>query len=208
MMSINAKLTALAMASATLIAFSSAQASPIFYDDKGVFLGATSGESLAVQDFETLENNSPPGVRIGVFTMESAFDIDRAFYGTNGPKAVKIDEDDDAYIKFTFDAPITAFGITIIDALDHGGGSIWVTVDGHSPVEFIGPLPDQPDLNERFLGITDTDGFTMVTIVSTDSSDLVFYDDMLHTMIAEPATIALFGLGLVALGTARRKRLV
>ena len=57
-----------------------------------------------------------------------------------------------------------------------------------------------------FIGVIDLDGFTMVKIDSDDTKDLLFYDNLRHTRIAEPATIALFGLGLAGLGYMRRRR--
>jgi hypothetical protein len=46
----------------------------------------------------------------------------------------------------------------------------------------------------------------MVKIDATDNHDVVFLDNLLHTKIVEPATIALFGFGLAGLGYMRRRR--
>ena len=205
-MSNKAKLSTIAVATATLIAASSAQASPIFFTDLTAFNNALGAEILAVEDFETLTSNTPSGTDFGRFKIETGDDIDKASYGTNGPTALKISENSDDFIKFTFETPITAFGIDLVDALDTGGGSIFVTVDGGSPEHLIGPTGDLADLNLIFIGVIDLDGFTMVKIDSNDGTDFLFYDNLRHSKIAEPATIALFGLGLTGLGFIRRRR--
>ncbi len=127
--------------------------------------------------------------------------------GTNGPKTLKISERVDGWIKFTFDEPIFAFRIDIIDALDLGVGDAIVTVDGYAPVTFIN---DSTFDNHHvlFLGIIDWDGFTMVTIDLTYNPDKVYYDNLRFTGISEPATLAMFGLGLAGLGFLRRRRAV
>ncbi len=205
-MSNKARFSIFAVATATLIAASSAQASPIYFTDPIAFYNALDGETLSVQDFETLTSNTPSGTDFGPFKIETGDDIDKASYGTNGPTALKISENTDDFIKFTFETPITAFGIDLVDALDTGGGSIYVTVDGGSPEHFVGPTGDLPDLNLIFIGVIDLDGFTMVKIDSDDRNDLLFYDNLRHSKIAEPATIAMFGLGLTGLGFIRRRR--
>jgi hypothetical protein len=49
--------------------------------------------------------------------------------------------------------------------------------------------------------IIDLEGFTMVTIDSDDTNGLLFYDNLRHIRISEPAASAQFGLGIV-----RRRR--
>ena len=126
-------------------------------------------------------------------------------------------ENSDDFAKFTFDTAITAFSIDLIDALDQGGGSIFVTVDGGSPEQAIGPLGDQADLTLMFIGVIDLDGFTMVTIDGNDGGDHIFLDNMQYgaaqivalgdeAEVAEPGTLAMFGLGLAGLGYLRRRR--
>ncbi len=206
-MSNKARISIFAIATATLIAASSAQASPIFFTDLTAFNNALGAEILAVEDFETLKSNTPSGTDFGPFKIETGDDIDKGSHkGTNGPTSLKISENSDDFIKFTFDAPITAFAIEVKDALDTGGGNMYVTLDAYSPYHFIGPTGDLPDMNLIFIGVIDLDGFTMVKIDSDDHGDLLFYDNLQYSKVAEPATIAMFGLGLVSLGYIRRRR--
>ena len=199
------RLSIIAVATATLIAASSVQASPIFFTNLSDFEDELGSVSLSVERFENFKSNRPSGTNFGAFTIESGDDIDKGPHGTNGPTSLKISENTDDFVKFTFHAPITAFRIDLVDALDDSGGSIVVTVDGVEHV--IGPFAvELPDLNQLFIGVIDLDGFTMVKIDSDDTKDLLFYDNLRHTRIAEPATIALFGLGLAGLGYMRRRR--
>lgn len=203
-MSYKTKLSIFVVATATLIAASSAQAVPMFFNNLSDFDDELGSVSLAIQRFENFKSNTPSGTDFGAFTVETGDDIDKGPNGTNGPTSLKIAENSDDFVKFTFDSPITAFRIDLVDALDQSGGSIFVTVDGVQHV--IGLLAEQPDLNVMFIGVIDLDGFTMVTIDSDDGGDLLFYDNLRHTRIAEPATIALFGFGLAGLGFVRRRR--
>ena len=81
-----------------------------------------------------------------------------------------------------------------------------MTVNGVDDV--LGPMGDQDDLNLMFIGVIDLDGFNTVKIDGNDSGDRIYYDNMRYgpVAIAEPATLAMFGLGLAGLGFARRRR--
>jgi hypothetical protein len=63
-----------------------------------------------------------------------------------------------------------------------------------------------------FFGVIDTvDQFTRVTFNNTDTSDAFGFDDLTvgdvaQVMIPEASTLGLFGLGLVGLGLATRRR--
>ena len=204
------RLSALAVAAATFIAASSAQAVPTFYYDLSDFNSALGGINMAVEDFEGLPSSAASPFDFGPFTITTADDIDRGSHGTNGDRTLIVDEGSDDYVKFTFNNVMTAFRIDVIDALDtlghDGEGMITVTVYGVD--DYLGPMGDQEDLNEMFIGVIDLDGFTMVTIDGNDENDRIYYDNMRYgpVAIAEPATLAMFGLGLAGLGFARRRR--
>lgn len=56
------------------------------------------------------------------------------------------------------------------------------------------------------LGILDTDGFSSATLMSgLNDADASFNVDDITTVVPEPSTAILFGLGLAALGGRRRR---
>lgn len=217
-MSMKTKLSAVAIASSTLFAAYSGQAAPVIYDNLTDFNNALGSHSLNVEDFESLGDFQPSPYDMGDFVMESAFDlqVSSSGLGTNGPKAVRISEHEDDWIKFTFDTPIQAFSIDIVDALDSGGGDLDVAVDGANfNILTSTSLPNETVL---FLGIIDWDGFTTVLIDGSDSGDKIYYDNLQYSSefvalssststesVSEPATLAMFGLGLTGLGFVRRR---
>ena len=150
-----------------------------------LFNNELGGETLWFEDFETLTSNTPSGTDFGHFMIETDDDIDKSLYGTNGPTSLKTSENSDDFVKFSFDAQITAFRIDLKDALDTGGGSLFVTVDDGSPEQIIGPTVDLDNLNLIFIGVIDSDGFTMVKIDSDDSNGLLFYDNLQHSKIVD-----------------------
>jgi hypothetical protein len=207
-------LSALAVAAATFIAASSAQAVPTYYDNLIDFNNALGSINMAVEDFEGLPGSAASPFDFGRFTITTADDIDRGSNGTNGSRTLIVDEGSDDYVMFAFDDVMTAFRIDVIDALDtlwkDNTGSITVTIDGGSPEVVLGPMTDQLDLNLMFIGVIDLDGFNTVKIDGNDTNDRIYYDNMRYgpVAIAEPATLAMFGLGLAGLGFARRRRTV
>ena len=120
-MSNKIQLAALAVAAATFVAASSAQAAT-FYDNLTDFNNALGAVALTIEDFEAFVDDTASGTDFGDFTIETDDDIDVGSDGTNGLVTLRINEGSDDFVKFTFDDAITAFRIDLIDALDQGGG--------------------------------------------------------------------------------------
>ena len=101
---------------------------------------------------------------------------------------------------FTFDSPVYAFGLFIGDAVEGSSSTLSFTNNfGDSFTIASGPLPDNSVI---FFGAIDFQSpFTSVTIQGNTASDGFAIDDVLITsVVPEPASVVLFGIGAVALG--------
>ena len=114
---------------------------------------------------------------------------------------------------FTFNQPITAFGLYVIQGGD---------VDNNNPTTFrlrdtVGDTfvdvpvqvgPGWEPTNVFFLGVTDNVPFNQVEIIETgDVADGMLYDNVVAGFVPEPNSLALMVLGVAAVaGRARRLR--
>ena len=189
------------------MAIAPANATPTIHTDLVSFENALS-VPLISESFETVGNNTPVPHVLGEVTIVTAADLDRdTSHSTDGNRSIVINFNSDEYVEFFFMAPIRAFAIDIIDALDQGGGDLMVSIDGGTPQAAIsGSLANN---NVAFVGITANSGgaFSSVKLYSTDTGDEVYYDLLRYDAhIPEPATLALFGVGLAGMGFLRRRR--
>ncbi|TQV69752.1 PEP-CTERM sorting domain-containing protein [Denitrobaculum tricleocarpae] len=109
---------------------------------------------------------------------------------------------------------MNAFGIDIADfgSFKFFSNTLRVSIDGD---EFFDVFKNfrGADGNELFLGLFDEDSsFTSVTFAATTRlPDFIGFDRLQYglieaTPVSEPATLALFGLGLAGLGVLRRRK--
>lgn len=116
-----------------------------------------------------------------------------------------------AGITLTFSHPIKAFGIDMIGAGTAGFPTdiSFVTADGTATL-YTGIDQNYFDY-VLFGGITDTKGFSSVTIYGTDGEDFIAYDSLRYsTSLAgaapEPGAWALMLLGVGVIGAIARRR--
>jgi hypothetical protein len=103
-------------------------------------------------------------------------------------------------VTFSFDSPVSAFGLFIGDAAEGSNSTLSFTNNlGHNFTIASGPLPDNSVL---FFGVVDLQNpFTSLTIQGNAPSDGFAMDDVyITTAVPEPTSVVLFGIGAVALG--------
>jgi hypothetical protein len=110
---------------------------------------------------------------------------------------------------FGFPQPITAFGITFSSTFATTPGAYLLTTNlGDVIPSSFDPVFPGFGLGE-FAGFVSTTPFTSVTVSSTVNA-LYGMDDLIFARpaaVPEPATVALLGLGLAAIGVTRRRKL-
>jgi hypothetical protein len=114
-----------------------------------------------------------------------------------------------------FSSPQAAFGFYGTDIGDFTG-QLAIKLDGGAEIAIPHTNPDAPDGSALFWGVIDTDTpFTTVEFVNVGGGtfdDAFGFDDFTIGRVSqvvpapEPATLALFGLGLAGLGLARRRK--
>ena len=202
------------LAFSTVILFSAAtNANTTYYDNEINFLNTTSG--LAVESFETLpaattQNSNPiitnqlvvsPGANTILGVWDDPIDGPHATAGSNYIRMNTLAGPGSTALTFTFNNPISAFGLYITDFGDYNGGlSLLFSNDvGDSQTVASG---ERTDGNELFFGLRNSlNYFQSVTFFNQNGIDGTGYDQIYFKSILAPvpAAILLFISGLSGL---------
>ncbi|MCW5761334.1 MAG: PEPxxWA-CTERM sorting domain-containing protein [Phenylobacterium sp.] len=215
--------TAAAAAVALLAAVAgTAHAGVSIHTDEAAFAGAVGALAvpLLVESFETQPGNGPglpasTGAPIAFDggVVDCTLDACSRFfvttlYHTDGSQGLYARTG--GLTRFTFDAPVNAFAIDLVDfgdTLMSAGSTLIVTLDGVAFevfADFVGA-----DLNRLFVGVTSDRAFRVVSFSGSVAQDDLVFDRLQFGRAAaapEPGAWGLMILGFAACGAALRRR--
>jgi len=185
-----------------------ANASVTTFTDSAAYFAVAGPQTL--QDFNSPISNTATSIRypdLLVSCSGTAF-CDSTFFGTRSSPSIdglSVFNTGPAPITFTFDSPITSFGVYIAGLGTNLPGSATLSVtdsNGFSANLFVNYVGTTTSFDTPvFAGLISTDRFTSVTFVDSEIGDGIFFDNLSYGhAVPEPSTLILVLTGLGGLG--------
>jgi hypothetical protein len=174
------------------------------------FLADNTG--LAMESFESYADGTPLPLATSGFVVSTdntsygSFNAVNTFVASDGSKSVRYGADDGQSIFFTFNSPVTVFGMYIMDFGTTGGTPVLTFYDdkGDSQIVVAGENP-----GTIFYGAELSSAITQVQFKMTGSSGDGIYFDSVYSgskaVVPIPAAFWLLGSGIVGLIGMRKK---
>jgi hypothetical protein len=202
------------IAALAAFAFAGAATAATTYTSEAAYLAAAGG-GLSFESFEAPSAVTGTSVTLADVTfscVDSGAGYCPGFFGvrglfpTDGVQTVYGASPDG--LRFTFNSPITHFGIDVIDLGTVGATDFTIDWGNGSAVLYTGYTGGFG--NVLFAGVIDLAGFTTVTFTASAPNDGIDFDRLQYKggVIPEPATWAMLIAGFGLIGYAARRRRV
>ena len=222
MMNHDFRSTLIAIVALVALAFmggvNSAHAVPTFFTSESAFNAAIGGASLNLESFESTFVDGTPSVTFSGLVVtgdQNLIRVNPVAQATDGTGTIGIVDFNfnGNFVTFTFNSPINAFSVDVLNANDFGSGGnlILSNNNGASQTLYSGLFPT--NFNSYSALIDNTASFTSVAVNTTLTGDGLQFDRLRFGLVnfspasvpeAETSVLVLVGLGLVGIAVRQR----